>query len=149
MPTVTAHLTPDLAYVLGPQIPTKSPTFDVLIQMRQDKEVVESDKNHQHWINKTYAEHNISFDYRDWWYHPDKEPEEYSAEYPLAIGDVRLNYAIDMVSSGRVFITNRYSFVRHYVYLSWLQVAWKYSGYINWKICLYRRYHRREIFQGS
>lgn len=38
-PRVDSRLSPDIAYALGPILPSMKPMYDVVIQMRQDKEV--------------------------------------------------------------------------------------------------------------
>lgn len=40
-PRVDSRLSPDIAYALGPILPSSKPVYDVVIQMRQDKEVSE------------------------------------------------------------------------------------------------------------
>ena len=106
-------LTLDIAYILGPQTASKRPSYDVLIQMRQDIEVVKSDENQYGWIKEQFDEANMTFEYRDWWYHANEHEEEVSKAVPSVFADVRLNAAIDLISEGRILITNRHLYCYH------------------------------------
>eukprot|EP00210_Caulerpa_lentillifera_P002153 g2067.t1 len=106
-PRVDTRLSPDIAYALGPILPSRKPEFDVVIQMRQDKEVIKSDENLYDWIQDQFRNANMTFDYRDWWYHPDEHSGELSQLTPSLLGDVRLQAAVDMISTGKILITNR------------------------------------------
>jgi len=59
------------------------------------------------WIEAQFKAANMTFDYRDWWYHVDEHVGELSPQAPSLMGEVRLKAAVDMVSSGKILITNR------------------------------------------
>ena len=88
-------------------MPSHAPSVDVLIQMRQDIEVKKSDEDHYNWIKAQFTNASMTFAYRDWWYHPDEHVGELSTTQTSLLGDVRLTAAIELISEGKILITNR------------------------------------------
>lgn len=106
-PHIPVKLTPDIAMVLGPLLPPQEPAYDVLIQLRQDREVQEKDKSMWSWLDGKFKEANLTYKVQDWWYKTEEHPREISGRAVTVFSEVRLAAAMEMLSQGKIVITNR------------------------------------------
>lgn len=100
-------LVPDIAFVLGPLFPPKRASYDVLILFRQDIETKDDIWSLTGWMKNSFGKANLTYKFQDWWYKPDEHPHEISENSMTVFSEVRLQAAMDLISAGKVVITNR------------------------------------------
>lgn len=98
-------LSPDLAFVLGPQFPVGEPIVDVLMLVRSDSEIQMHDKWKLKELEFRFNGTGLTFLKEDWGY--TKMESGFSNNTPTVVSEVRLNAAIRQISRGRVLVTNR------------------------------------------
>lgn len=97
---------PDLAFALGQLSPVGEPTIDVIFVMRDDREDKERGNDLERKVGTRFTGTGLTYSFQDWGY--ENETNEYSAEHPTLLSEVRLNGALRTISSGKVLITNRF-----------------------------------------
>lgn len=106
-PHIDVKLVPDIAFALGPLLPSKRATHDVLILFRQDMEANDDIWSLTQWMELSFAAANLTYKCQDWWYQPEDHPNEISESAITVFPEVRLQAAVDLLSIGKVIITNR------------------------------------------
>lgn len=103
--SIGIHLSPDIAFALGPLQPVGKAEYDVLFLIRQDGETQKADKGVWKTVEKEMKSANLTFRIQDWWYHP--KPGEFSKQNIALFSEVRTQAAIRAVSQGKIVVTNR------------------------------------------
>eukprot|EP00210_Caulerpa_lentillifera_P002010 g1927.t1 len=98
-------LSPDLAFVLGPQFPVDEPEYDVLFLIRGDIESQKGDRWRLPDLKYRFNGTGLTFIKEDWGY--TNMESGFSSDAPTVVSEVRLNAAIRQISRGRVVVTNR------------------------------------------
>lgn len=98
-------LTPDAAWAIGPVYRTASAKVDVLILLRKDKETVPSHEELvQGALEVLEQSEGVTYAVTDWF---DAENPQLSGAHGLHVSELLLTKGVDMLSQGRVVVTNR------------------------------------------